>query len=294
MIRGQLRSPTLLIAILLVGCSSDDETSSWTHPIPDKEAGVDSSDAANDTDEDAGDTPSDAPADVLDAEDDADGDVDVQQDVADAEGPCPSDMVLVESACVDRYEAPNRADALPLVMYHFDEAASWCEARGKRLCYDDEWTRACAGPEGFAYPYGDTHEPGACNDDQTWLTYNQTLLNGWPWTIDTDPIESLEELLEAARATGPGGAAAADHVEWLYQATPSGAKTACSAGEGAFDLSGNVEEWTRRRSGGSDGFHGNLKGRYWAEARTCQQSVITHGDQFRFYEIGFRCCLDPI
>ena len=46
-------------------------------------------------------------------------------------------------------------------------ASSWCEARGKRLCFDDEWTAACAGPEGWSYPYGDTHEPGLCNDDKT-------------------------------------------------------------------------------------------------------------------------------
>jgi len=62
---------------------------------------------------------------------------------------------------------------------------------------------------------------------------------------------------------------------------------------GAYDLCGNVEEWTRRRDGGEPQFHGKLKGRYWAETRTCQNGVISHGDGFRFYEIGFRCCRDP-
>ena len=37
-------------------------------------------------------------------------------------------------------------------------------------------------------------------------------------------------------------------------------------------------------------FHGCLKGRYWADTRTCQDIILTHGDLFRFYEIGFRCC----
>lgn len=31
-------------------------------------------------------------------------------------------------------------------------------------------------------------------------------------------------------------------------------------------------------------------GRYWADTRTCQDIILTHGDLFRFYEIGFRCC----
>ncbi len=61
---------------------------------------------------------------------------------------------------------------------------------------------------------------------------------------------------------GVGAAASADHVAWLYQASASGTKQGCTAHEGAWDLAGNVEEWTRRRGGGSEGFHGNLKGRW--------------------------------
>jgi formylglycine-generating enzyme required for sulfatase activity len=193
---------------------------------------------------------------------------------------------------MDLYEAPNAIGELPFVMFHFDEAASWCAARGKRLCFDDEWTEACAGPQGWSWPYGDTHEPGVCNDDKTWLAYNQDLLNGWPWSVETDAIETLGQLLDTVRAVGAGAKAAADHVEALYQGTVAGAKPGCVGSAGVYDLEGNVEEWTRRRDGGEPSFHGNLKGRYWAEPRTCQQGVITHGDTFRFYEIGFRCCRD--
>lgn len=284
----------------LAGCGDDDEPSSWDYLGPDAGSGQD---ADSDTDAIADDsafdveTP-DAPdvdASDVDAPDVDAPDVDLPDTEAglDAEGPCPEDMTLVDGTCIDRFEAPNREGALPLVMFHFDEAASWCEARDKRLCYDDEWTRVCGGIDGDAYPYGNVHDPGVCNDDKVWLEYKQTLLSEWPWSIDTDPIESVDELLDAARAMGASGTEAADHVAWLYQGTPSGSKVGCTTGDGAFDLAGNVEEWTRRRSGGTDGFHGNLKGRYWAEARTCQQSVITHGDLFRFYEIGFRCCRDP-
>jgi formylglycine-generating enzyme required for sulfatase activity len=208
--------------------------------------------------------------------------------------PCPPGMVLVDAFCVDRYEAPNQPGALPLVMFTFDEADAWCAQRDKRLCWDDEWTRSCAGAAGTKYPYGDTHEPGVCNDDEVWKLYDQDQLDGWPLGVSTPEVDSLEELLAAARAVSAFGKVAADHVEDLYQAEPAGHNAGCAGPDAVFDTQGNVEEWTRRRDGG-DGpqFEGNLKGRYWAEARTCQGGVTSHGDGFRFYEIGFRCCRDP-
>lgn len=205
---------------------------------------------------------------------------------------CPEEMVLVESVCMDRYEAPNSEGELPLVMYTFVEAEAWCSARSKRLCFDDEWTLGCAGPDGHVYPYGDEHQAGVCNDDETWLAYNQDLLNLWPSSASGPHVCSLSELFDAAAAVSSSGATAAEHVEALYQGEPSGSNTGCTNSFGAFDTCGNVEEWTRRRDGGEPSFHGNLKGRYWADLRTCQNNIITHGDYFRFYEIGFRCCLD--
>ncbi len=214
--------------------------------------------------------------------------------VADDAAPdaCPDDMVPVGETCMDRYEAPNLAGALPLVMYTFVEAEAWCAARERRLCFDDEWQRACAGAGGDRYPYGDQHRPGTCNDDATWRTYDQSRLNGWPASASAPAVGSLAELFAAAAAVSTAGATAASHVEALYQGTGGGARAGCVR-DGVFDLVGNVEEWTRRRDGGQPQFHGNLKGRYWAEARTCQSSVLVHGDTFRFYEIGFRCCAEP-
>ncbi|MEZ4224465.1 MAG: SUMF1/EgtB/PvdO family nonheme iron enzyme [Polyangiaceae bacterium] len=213
--------------------------------------------------------------------------------VSDGEvGPCPADMEPVGSACMDRYEAPNTPGGLPLVMFSFDEAEAWCVARDKRLCFDDEWALACGGNGMQKYPYGDVQEPGTCTDDKLWKLYDQTKLNGWPFTVSTPSIASLEQLLAEAKAKSPTAAIAADHVQALYQAEPSGSKPGCVREYGVFDLTGNVEEWTRRRDGGTPSFHGNLKGRYWAETRTCQNNIITHGDGFRFYEIGFRCCSD--
>ncbi len=204
---------------------------------------------------------------------------------------CPNDMVDRGDHCIDLYEAPNVAGGLPLVMYTFIEAESWCESRDKRLCFDDEWTDACGNDLDQKYPYGNERVPGVCTDDKLWRLYEQSQLNNWPVNLPTDGFASLQQLMAAVKSTSQPAASAAAHVEWLYQADPSGSRPQCVGG-GAFDLTGNVEEWTRRRDGGEPNLHGNLKGRYWADTRTCQNNIVTHGDSFRFYEIGFRCCKD--
>ena len=222
-----------------------------------------------------------------------DGSVDATLDAARADGDgggCPAEMVDLGGSCMDRFEAPNLAGALPLVMYSYTEAEKWCQARQKRLCFDDEWTSACAGPSNLPYPYGTTHVASACNDSHTWIAYNQTELNFWPNGASTPAIESLDELYLAASAIGSGARAVAE-VKRLYQGEGAGSHAQCVGAAGAYDLVGSAEEWTTRRDGGSGAlFSGNLKGRYWAESRTCQGNVTTHGNAFRFYEIGFRCC----
>lgn len=205
---------------------------------------------------------------------------------------CPKGMVKVERFCMDRYEAPNRKGALPLVMYTFEQAEAWCSTRGKRLCYDDEWTRACAGPRNWPYPYGATRQPGRCNDDKVWRRYDGALLRRWPRSASNANIRSLEQLYAQAAGTS-SGAESVEHVQELYQGTPGGQKRGCGGHYGVYDLVGNVEEWTRRRDG-SGMFQGRLKGRFWGEARTCQSGVSNHGNAFRFYETGFRCCMDPL
>ncbi len=206
--------------------------------------------------------------------------------------PCPPDMARVAETCIDRYEAPGRAGALPLVMYSFHDAAAWCAQRGKRLCYDDEWTRACEGAEGWPLPYGARHEPGRCRDDARWRAFDQDRLDLWPLRAASPAHESLAELFDAAQALGGRGLQAVQHVQALYQALPSGAREGCRGSAGVLDLVGNVEEWVRRRHPGGDYVSG-LKGRYWAETASCQATVTVHAPSFRFYEIGFRCCSDP-
>ncbi len=76
---------------------------------------------------------------------------------------CPPGMVAIEGRfCIDRYEYPNEKGALPLGGTTWLQALAKCRARGKRLCTSAEWQRACSGPSGRAYPYGNTYDRASC------------------------------------------------------------------------------------------------------------------------------------
>jgi hypothetical protein len=171
--------------------------------------------------------------------------------------------------CIDRYEWPNKVGALPLYMASWNEAKSSCEAIGKRLCSDTEWTLACEGPERQPYPYGDGYvrNDRACNIDKPYI---------WPQAEKVyDPRTSA---LELAR---------------LDQREPSGSRTACVSPYGVHDMAGNVDEWVNNESQAGHPFKSALKGGYWGPVRTrCRPMTTAHEESFRYYQIGFRCCGD--
>ncbi|MDW8247150.1 MAG: SUMF1/EgtB/PvdO family nonheme iron enzyme [Sandaracinaceae bacterium] len=74
------------------------------------------------------------------------------------------------SFCIDRHEALIRNgiaepafNDLPAVGVSYEEALEACKKAGYRLCTRKEWTRACRGPKGRRFPYGDHWEPHRCN-----------------------------------------------------------------------------------------------------------------------------------
>jgi hypothetical protein len=188
-------------------------------------------------------------------------------------GGCSSNMVRAGNFCIDRYEAPNRRGARPMVMQSANDANGWCQDHHKRLCTEDEWISACQGEERRAYPYGNEHVDERCNDDKPWLKVDEALLAKWP---------------------SPEAKA---HAKDLYQATPSGSKRKCVSEAGARDMTGNVEEWVVRTREHANAFPYILIGCYWAgcyggSKPTCHSTNNAHGPEFRFYETGFRCCRD--
>ncbi len=67
------------------------------------------------------------------------------------------------SYCIDLYEYPNQRGREPVGGYTWARAKKACEGLGKRLCSEDEWERACKGPNGAKFPFGGSFEPGICN-----------------------------------------------------------------------------------------------------------------------------------
>ena len=169
--------------------------------------------------------------------------------------------------CIDRYEYPNRRGAYPAVMASWLDSERICAGEGKRLCTEQEWTFACEGDEAKPYPYGYERDADACVMDRQWLPY------------------------DAAALYSSDGELASAELDRLWQGEISGSHPRCRSAFGVYDTAGNVDEWTTSVVPGER--PSVLKGGYWSVVRSgCRASTRAHGETFRFYQIGFRCCSD--
>jgi len=78
-----------------------------------------------------------------------------------AEGLADHDVDLA-AYCIDEFEYPNQAGVEPTPL-SWDQAEATCAAQGKRLCTGEEWQKACAGPEGGLFTWGDEWNDQVCN-----------------------------------------------------------------------------------------------------------------------------------
>jgi hypothetical protein len=84
---------------------------------------------------------------------------------------------------------------------------------------------------------------------------------------------------------------AKEELDRLWQAEPSGSRAGCKSPFGAYDMTGNVDEWTR--SVNATGYRSVLKGGYWGPVRArCRPSTRAHNEDFVAYQQSFRCCGD--
>ncbi len=74
-------------------------------------------------------------------------------------------VVEVAGFCIDLFEYPNRKGVAPTVNVGFADAKRMCEAQGKRLCSEAEWEKACKGPGGAKWPYGNGFDANTCNTE---------------------------------------------------------------------------------------------------------------------------------
>jgi hypothetical protein len=169
--------------------------------------------------------------------------------------------------CIDRFEYPNRRGAYPWIMVDWNDARALCAREQRRLCTEAEWTFACEGEEAMPHPYGYDRDPDACVIDRPWRPVDAEALV---------PREGERALLELDR---------------LWQGETSGSRRRCRSPFGVYDMTGNVDEWTASVVAGER--PSILKGGYWGPVRTrCRPSTRAHGEDFAFYQQGFRCCSD--
>ncbi len=170
--------------------------------------------------------------------------------------------------CIDRFEYPNQRGQYPIVMVTWREAEAHCAEAGARLCTEDEWTFACEGPEALPYSTGYVRDPQACVIDRPWRVVHFDIL--------------------ASRT----GERVARELDDLWQGEPAGHRPLCRSPFGAYDMTGNVDEWTVTSR--ARGLRSILKGGYWGPIHArCRTSTRVHDEDFYFYQIGFRCCASP-
>lgn len=207
---------------------------------------------------------------------------------------CPNGMVWAQTFCVDRFEASllhpsgtpwspyvnpgatavravSLAYAVPQAYISGTQAAAACSAAGKRLCTDAEWLSACQGPASLTYPYGNAREPGRCNDARdTHPAYE------YFGTTDNSVFNMLDN---PCLNQVPAGLAL------------TGQSGACESPVGAFDMMGNLHEWTADPAG-------TFRGGFYVDTRIngsgCLYRTTAHGASYWDYSTGFRCCADPL
>jgi sulfatase modifying factor 1 len=74
----------------------------------------------------------------------------------------PGEQVIVGGFYIDIFPYPNEEGAIPLTNVTQPDAKQLCADRGKRLCGELEWERACKGPDQHIYEYGDRYRADAC------------------------------------------------------------------------------------------------------------------------------------
>lgn len=211
-------------------------------------------------------------------------------------GGCPDGMIPVATFCIDQYEASlvlvhpdlttspwspyhnpgtervramSLASAVPQGYITGVQAADACAEANKRLCTDTEWLRACQGPTTTTFPYGNTLALGTCNDHRSLhpaVEYFGTS-DPWIWSELGHPcINQLASSLD-----------------------PAGDNPGCVSAEGAYDMMGNLHEWTSAASG-------TFRGGFYVDTSIngpgCLYATTAHNTLHWDYSTGFRCCAD--
>ena len=119
--------------------------------------------------------------------------------------------------CIDRHEWPNLVGENPRVYVSWFQAKELCWNVGKRLCRRSEWMLACEGPK--------------------------RCLSLWVREA-TEPVQHRSKFDSVRHRRHDQSRNARGRALSLWQADPIGSHPACVSPLGAFDMTGNVDEWT--------------------------------------------------
>src|SRR5262249_24405450 len=164
----------------------------------------------------------------------------------------------------NRVVARSLRGAVPQGYITGDEARQACANAGKRLCLDSEWLRACRGPENLTFPYGDTRATGVCNDRRD--EHPALELFGSVTNLSSRCITQLHDTVDR-----------------------TGSRDGCVTAEGAFDMMGNLHEWTADPNGT---FRGGFYVDTVINGPGCLYVTTAHNTAYSDYSTGFRCCAD--
>jgi formylglycine-generating enzyme len=214
---------------------------------------------------------------------------------------CPAGMAdVLGRFCVDRYEASvdvvdakgrvlrrhspyhtladgvlararSRSGVIPQGYFSRNQAEGACEAAGKRLCTDTEWVTACKGRRPTLYPYGDDYVEGRCND------HGVSPLRALHGGDDSPETFGIDAMNDPKLNQVPGSVARTGHFR------------RCKSSFGAYDMVGNLHEWTAAAGG-------TFRGGYYLDTRIngegCSYQTVAHDAKYHDYSTGFRCCSD--
>ena len=166
-------------------------------------------------------------------------------------------------------KAKSAPGAVPQGYISGAQAAAACAEAGKRLCNGSEWEAACRGSANYIYPYGNTREPGVCNDARSIhpaVEYFGTS-DSWIWSeLDHPCLNQLDDSLD-----------------------PTGDNSGCVSEGGVYDMMGNLHEWINDANG-------TFKGGFYVDTvingEGCLYTTTAHNINYWDYSTGFRCCAD--
>jgi formylglycine-generating enzyme len=74
----------------------------------------------------------------------------------------PGEQIVLAGFFIDQYAFPNEQGGIPLTNVTQEAARALCVEKGKRLCSELEWERACKGPRNLTYEYGNRYIAQTC------------------------------------------------------------------------------------------------------------------------------------